>query len=150
MITFKKAKVDQAAVLSSLTIRSKKSWRYDDLFMEKMKEYLEVPESMIERDIVYTMNRGDELIGFFSLTNDGKNDYLEDFFLDPKYIGKGYGRKMWQYMIEIASNNMVMNIIIESEPFAEGFFEKMGAVKIGEKVSQAIDNRKLPIMSYFI
>ncbi len=150
MINFKKATPDQADALTKLAICSKKHWGYDEEILDQMKDYLSVPVTRIENEIVYTMYKDDDLIGFFSLTHQDRKECLEDFFLLPNYIGKGYGKKMWRYMLEVAANNFIMNIHFESEPLAEGFYEKMGAVKIGERVSHVSENRKLPIMSYFV
>lgn len=151
MIHFKKAKVEQTNVLTDLALRSQTVWYGDEGdFFDKVREHVAIPMSRVEYSLVYTMSDDDVVIGFFSLVFEEDNGCLKDFYVDPRYIGKGFGKKMWFYMLEVATNHFLMDIEFVSEPLAEGFFQKMGSVKIGEKVSHTMDNHKLPIMCYYI
>jgi len=38
------------------------------------------------------------IIGVFSFVKSENETELEYFYIDPRYIGKGYGKKMWEVM----------------------------------------------------
>lgn len=59
-----------------------------------------------------------------------KGLYLEDIFIDPAYRGKGYGKKLMQYLankaIEEKCGRFEWVVLDWNEP-AIGFYEKIGA-----------------------
>ena len=56
--------------------------------------------------------------------------YLEDFFIDPAYRGKGYGKALMQYLartaVEQKCGRFVWGVLEWNKP-AIGFYEKAGA-----------------------
>jgi len=58
----------------------------------------------------------------------------------PAYIGTGIGKELFLDAMEKAATLNVREIEIESDPNAEGFYERMGARKVGE-VDSEIDGQ---------
>lgn len=71
---------------------------------------------------------------------------LKDLFIEPKEIGKGYGKALWQYMIEVAKDLGIRTVHFHSDPHAENFYIMMGAKRIGEIESTVFEGRKLPLL----
>ena len=66
----------------------------------------------------------------------GKNGlYLEDLFIRPEYRAKGYGKKLLQYLIDIARQTdcgrMEWAVLDWNTPAIE-FYKKLGAVSMDE------------------
>jgi GNAT superfamily N-acetyltransferase len=132
-ISFEKATVDQAEFLTDLALKSNDHYKYRSVSEEEALKVFTVPEKRIRDDVVMVMKLEDNIIGFFSLCS-YKDNELYDFFLKPKYIGKGYGRIMFQQAKEVAQKLGWKKLEWESDPFSEGFYRKMGATEIPEKI----------------
>ena len=132
--------------LIALTIRSKAYWGYDAAFMESVREELQIPVAHIEAGYVHILEDAGNLIGFFSLI-EAKGKWELDFaFLDPPYIGHGYGRALWQAVVGEAQRLGLRSFAIVADPHAEGFYLRMGAERIGEIASASVKNRVLPVL----
>jgi hypothetical protein len=66
-------------------------------------------------------------------------------FLEPRAIGRGYGRLMWNKAVEQANQAGFSRLTIESDRFAEPFYLAMGARRIGTTRSP-VDGAPLPLL----
>jgi GNAT superfamily N-acetyltransferase len=133
-----------------LTIRSKAHWGYDDAFIKAVRDELEFRPSKFQPDFhVYILEQNCERLGFCSLLPINRETVeLHDLFLDPLHIGKGYGKQLWNYAVNLARDLGYDKLILTAEPHAEPFYVHQGAVRSGEKSSALINSRKLPLMEY--
>jgi len=135
-----------AHILTEIAVKAKKHWGYSDEQIETWRSELTITEGTIQKESVFQLNIDSKPIGVYSLrTLDDDTCEIEHFWLLPEYIGKGFGRRMFDHLLEIASQSGAKNIRIVSDPNAEGFYLKMGARKVGEEES-SIKGRALPIL----
>lgn len=140
------ATIQDREYLIDLTFRSKTTWGYDAAFMESVREELKVPAAHIQAGYVHILEDAGNTIGFFSLI-EGKGKWELDFaFIDVPYIGKGYGRVLWQAIMWQAKSRGIDSFTITADPNAEGFYLRMGAERIGEVPSGSIKNRMIPLL----
>ncbi len=142
----RKATIEDREELIALTFRSKAHWGYDAAFMESVREELKVPVKHIEAGYVHVLEDGENIIGFFSLIQANGKWELDFFFLHPQYIGKGFGRPLWEAVMEQARSIGIDSFAIVADPHAEGFYLRMKAERIGEVASSSIKNRMLPVL----
>ncbi|MCR6104862.1 GNAT family N-acetyltransferase [Salipaludibacillus agaradhaerens] len=140
----RKAKPEDSDKLSHLAYKSKSYWGYSQDFLKKCKDDLAVTGEYIEQNPVYLIEKDYKIIGFYSFAL--KNKQLEALFIDPDYIGKGIGKLLWFDLLDKAKELNLKEFTLESEPYAEGFYLKMGANKIGYTSSTVFPNRNLPLM----
>lgn len=126
-----KAVPELSPLLTQLAIDSNGYWNYRNVSEEEIRNLFFISEEMIEKGVFKVMKNGLEVIGFFGLV---KEQQLHAFFLAPSYIGKGYGKLLWNEAIAEAKKQGWQQIEFESDPFAAPFYRKMGAVEIPEKV----------------
>lgn len=146
---FRRAVPDESQVLTNLAIQSKAHWSYSEAFMKECEVLLHIPSDRITHDHVYVMLIQDHITGFYALVQNGEKAWLEDFFLDPTYIGEGLGKRMWYHMVSVARHHSIETIEWDSDPYAAPFYERMGAVKIGDTASGA-NQRTLPKYQYHV
>ncbi|WP_175615474.1 GNAT family N-acetyltransferase [Piscibacillus halophilus] len=147
MVYLREALVKDAAKLSEIAIRSKAHWGYDQRFIQQCKQDLTITVDYINQHHVFVLDSGEQIIGFFTFLRD-KEDCLDFLYIDPTFIGKGYGRLLWKDVIEKARELEIKRFTIDSDPHAKGFYEKMGAIQIAEVPSTVFENRMLPLMEY--
>lgn len=71
---------------------------------------------------------------------------LEDLWLEPEAIGAGHGRRLWEHAVAVARACGASAMELDAEPNAMGFYERMGAVRVGVTASSVVPGRELPRM----
>jgi len=142
------ARPEEAAALSELCFRSKAYWGYDDAFMDACREELMVNPSEIERRRVTVAELNGTIVGLYALDDDPPTGDVGLFFVSPEAIGTGVGRVLWDAMIARAREFGFKSLSIDADPNAEGFYLRMGAVRVGEAPSGSIPGRVLPHLGF--
>ena len=153
MATIRPARPEEAAALTMLCIRSKGHWGYDAGFMRQAAAALAISEAMIDtgRVLVAESEEG-SLLGVAAvekLAGAGRFD-LALMFVEPTAIRTGIGQRLFAAAVRIAAADGGKRLSILADPFAEAFYKKLGAVRIGEAPSDAIPGRRLPLLEYRI
>jgi N-acetylglutamate synthase-like GNAT family acetyltransferase len=148
----RQARPEECGVLTEVAMRSKAHWGYDAAFMANVRADLEViPEKFLPGFHVYVLENDEEIIGFYSLRPaDGEAIILEDLFIEPKHIGSGYGKQLWNHSVAVTRSLGYRKLTLISDPYAEPFYAHLGAVRIGETESNALAGRMLPVMEYVL
>jgi GNAT superfamily N-acetyltransferase len=146
-ITIRRADPAEWVALSDLALRSKAHWGYDEEFLDACREELTVAASDVERLRVTVADDAGAIVGFYALDGGPPETELCFFFVEPERIGGGIGRMLWRQCRATAAQIGASRIRIESDPYAEGFYLAMGAVRVGEAPSQSIPGRTLPVLS---
>jgi N-acetylglutamate synthase-like GNAT family acetyltransferase len=146
----RQARIDECPALTELAMRSKAHWGYDAAFMANVRADLEViPDKFMPYFHVYILEMENEMIGFYSLRRvDADTVALEDLFIEPKHVGHGYGKQLWDHSLRVAQSIGYRRLTLISDPYAEPFYARQGAVRIGEIESNALAGRMLPLMEY--
>ena len=142
--TIRRARVGEAGSLSELALRSKAHWGYHAEFLEAMRELLTFTERDLVDDLVYVLEQGREPVGVYRIVGNPPEGELSDLWLDPSFIGRSLGRRLFRHALDTAAAHGYRTLIIESDPNAEGFYAAMGADRIGERRSPS--GRILPLL----
>lgn len=86
------------------------------------------------------------ILGFTTLEGEPPKGVLGMLFVDPKAIGQGIGRLLFEHTIAAGREPGFAQITIDADPNAEPFYRTMGAVRIGNVPSGSIAGRVLPQM----
>ncbi|GAB2821133.1 GNAT family N-acetyltransferase [Lentzea nigeriaca] len=144
MVTLRRARPEEAGVLSEVAQAAKAHWGYDEAFLEAVREELTYsPDEVARRHMVVAELDG-AVIGFYSVDGEPPSGELGNLWLRPDRIGTGLGRVLWEHLISNAAAAGYEHLDIDAEPFAEGFYLRMGAERIGETPSGSIPGRVLP------
>jgi predicted N-acetyltransferase YhbS len=153
MATIRPARNEEAAALTALCLRSKAHWGYGALFMQQATAALTISEAMIDAGrILVAESQGGSLLGVAAVEKvDGAGRFdLALLFVEPTAIRSGIGQALFAAAVRIAAADGGKCLSILADPFAEAFYKKLGAVRIGEAPSDAIPGRLLPLLDYRI
>ena len=140
----------EADELTRVAIAAKKHWGYPDEWIELWQDELTyTPEIISSSDIYVGRNEGEVVFVYSVQRLSGKEYDLGGCWIAPKYIGKGYGRILFEHLQTTLESLGCTKLIIVSDPHAEGFYLKMGAVRVGEQPSKP-EGRVLPVLEYEI
>lgn len=150
MPNVRRAKPEESDLLTGIAFRSKAYWGHDASFLESARPELEFqPDKFLPHFHVYVLELEGEPVGFCSLIPvDEHAVELHDLFIEPSHIGKGYGRELWAYAVNLARNLGFKRLVLTADPNAELFYARLGAILVGEKASPVRLDRRLPVMEY--
>lgn len=141
------AKIEDAEVLSKIAFAAKSFWNYPENWLKLWKDALTITSEFVESNEVFLAELDGNVLGFYALILNSEKVQLEHLWVSPEKIGGGIGKKLLIDAIGKAKLLGATFIEIESDPNAEGFYRKQGAVKIGESKSEIEGQKRiLPIM----
>ncbi len=97
MLSIRIAKMNESEILSNIAARSEAYWGYDSIYMEKFRTIYKVTEEFISKNTIFVIEEGNDIIGFYVVLTENDMNSLEYFFIEPQYIGQGYGKLLWNH-----------------------------------------------------
>ncbi len=141
-IRIRRAEPAEAEKLSEIARLSKAHWGYSEAQIEEWREsFLTVSAEYIQKHSVWVAAEGD-VIAFAALEQDDGGAALEHLWVLPAYIGQGIGRRLFLHVARQAAE-----FTFTTDPHADGFYRKLGAIKIGE-VASIYQGRSLSVFRY--
>lgn len=147
-LSIRKALAHEYEVLSDIAIKSKAYWGYSDKFIQACQHELIVSEADLLNPLyTYWLAYDDNGIVAYTALKPINDDVIEldALFVSPNRLGRGIGKRLFQHILPLLCVSSYAYLEILSDPHAAGFYEKMGAKYIGDKASNYIKDRKLPI-----
>jgi len=142
----RRARPDEAASLRELAHRSKAHWPYSREFLTRVQPLLRLEGFDIVAHDVWVLEEADQAVGWHRVVMHGPVAELEDLWLEPRWIGTGQGRRLFEHAAAIARSHGAAAMEWDAEPFAEGFYAAMGGVEVGRTASAVEEGRTLPRM----
>ena len=114
--------------------------------MQACLEELTLDQCYIKSNPTFVIEVEGSTIGFYSLeyvsASEAELGYL---FVEPMFIGKGYGRKLMAHAQQKARDLGYSQIVIQGDPNAEQFYRAAGGSVVGTRKSTSIPDRELPL-----
>lgn len=146
----RKADINDVDYLSELVYNSENSLNFDENYMCIFKDKYNVNKEFIENSYSFCMVQDEEILGFLGLQENEATFELEFFYIKSDYIGKGYGKIMFQLLIEECKASNIKEFNLVTSPESMNFYTKLGAVKIGEVKSLIDCNRIIPKLKFVV
>jgi len=128
----RRATADDADALSDLAHRAKAHWGYPAHWMREWDAQLTIIPGYLELHDVWVSERDGTIVGMCALEDRGDRCNLEHVWVEPSLHGKGVGRALVMHALSEARSRQVAAVELLSDPFATGFYERLGARRIGE------------------
>jgi GNAT superfamily N-acetyltransferase len=147
-ITIRRAHSEDAQTLSQIALLSKAHWPYPKEYLEKCVEALRIDREYISAWPVFVAEVQNRPVGFFALKVINQEPRLDHLWILPEYIGKSVGAGLFKLATQEAQKLNWVSFRLAADPYAIGFYEKMGAVRIGTVQSRIKPDLFLPHMEY--
>ena len=131
-MNIRRAQESDAAELTRIAHEAKRYWGYPERWIELWRDDLTFSPELIAGNEVYVAEEGGEALGCYGLVAAA----LEHFWIRPSAMGKGLGRRLFEHAAAVAAARGVSVLEIDSDPNAEPFYLRMGAVRVSEVLSQ--------------
>lgn len=154
-IQIEKAREQDAEVLTTISFAAKRYWNYPAHFYDIWKDELTITGEYILQNTVNKAIYKKLIVGFYSIIENKfdslsgdtfvqKGFWLEHIFIHPHYHGMGIGRKMIEHVKLISNERGITSLLIFVDPFAKGFYNKIGADYLYDTKS-SIPDRLTPV-----
>jgi GNAT superfamily N-acetyltransferase len=143
-VLIRPARPDEAAMLAGLAVRAKGHWPYPAEFLARFARTLALTPEVVAANDVHVGERAGEVRGFYTLLHRGELVVLDDLWLEPAEIGRGSGRLLFEHAVARATARGGQVLEWEAEPYAAGFYERMGGVTV--RWTDSPLGRQLPVM----
>lgn len=146
-IGIRRASPDEAATLTEIAHAAKRHWGYPEEWIEHWKLDLTITPDFVANNEVLVATINSQIVGCCALVVSDSLAELEHMWISPEYIGSGVGRSLFDHVKARATQLQLRALELSADPNAEGFYERMGATRIGE-IQASVDgkSRVLPRM----
>jgi predicted N-acetyltransferase YhbS len=151
--TVRQAKPEEQRELTHLSVRATMHAGHDEAFIDRTMPSLTITLPLISADCVQVaQDNSDRVVGVVAVTPTMLQGIalLQAIFVDPVCWKRGIGRVLFEAAVARAKGMKAGAIMIYAEPSAVGFYERMGAIRIGEGPLFLSPETVLPHFLYII
>lgn len=145
------ARPEDAARLTGIAFAAKRHWGYPDRWMESWRDVLTVNPDFIASHETFSAVVDGLTVGFYALGQKGNRLDLLHMWVLPDWMRRGIGRSLFCHALERTKILGFKELEIESDPNAEGFYQRLGAHRVGVSIHTVDQHRReLPVLIYQI
>jgi GNAT superfamily N-acetyltransferase len=146
-----RARPEDAAILTAIAFDAKRHWGYPEAWIESWRDVLEISPEFISGHETYVAMDDRCAVGFCALSGAGRRMSLLHLWVRLAAMGRGVGRALFAHAANRTKELGFRALEIESDPNAEGFYLRMGARRIGSRITELDGQRReLPVLIYEI
>lgn len=146
--------------LTAIAFSAKRHWKYPSAYYETWKDELTITPQYISDNRVCSAIYKGTIVGFYSIVENhadfysgevfvAKGIWLEHLFILPEYHKLGIGGLLMDHLKAALILEGKNRVYIFVDPFASGFYNKLGAKFLYESKS-SIPNRLIPVYEWRI
>ena len=142
-VLFRPARPDDAEALTELAHAAKRHWGYDEAWIALWRPALTFTRESLEALRVVVAEDAGAPVGVAAVSTEGAQAELEHLWIHPSHRGTGLGRALLAHAAAKAREAGALTLGIDSDPHAEAFYRRQGAVRVGS-VPSTPEGRSLP------
>jgi GNAT superfamily N-acetyltransferase len=144
-ISIRPARPEEGERLREVALAAKAHWGYDEDWVRGWAAQGDFSPEALAAKPVLVADLGGRAIGFASLIPQGETCVLDDLWVDPDWIGRGLGTRLFEACVERARDLGATRLEWEAEPNAVAFYEKLGGGYLRDSEPTEL-NRAIPVM----
>jgi len=141
-LKIRRANPNESEILTALAHAAKRHWRYPENWIEAWKAELTITQDFIADNEVFVAIVEGEIAGCCALVVNTIAE-LEHMWIDPQLMGNGVGRALFEHATRRAQALGFRSLELSADPNAEGFYQHMGALKIGDMPAEVLGHSRL-------
>jgi len=143
-------RASDAKALTDLAQRAKAHWGYPAEWLQMWNGELTISGDYLLAHRSFVADSGGKKVGLCVLEIRGKHAELGHVWVAPECHRMGIGTALVARALEAAAKAGVRSVTILSDPFAEGFYTRLGARKLREQPAPmpGAPDRVMPVMEF--
>jgi GNAT superfamily N-acetyltransferase len=135
-ITIRSGSPDEGTRLKEIAIASKGHWGYPPERVREWADRGDFDRRTLEQLTLFVADTGERVVAWASVEPRGDVAWLADLWVEPEWIGKGLGARLFRQAAEHGRSSGARVMEWEAEPNALGFYEKMGGRYVRDSTSE--------------
>jgi N-acetylglutamate synthase-like GNAT family acetyltransferase len=131
-MTIRRARSEDADALSDLAHRAKAHWGYPAAWMREWDAQLTIIPGYLDLHDVFVAEKDGSIVGMCALEDRHDRWHLEHVWVEPSEHGHGVGRALVLHALDEARRRHEGNVELLADPYASGFYERLGARRAGD------------------
>jgi N-acetylglutamate synthase-like GNAT family acetyltransferase len=142
-----RAHPEEADKLTEIAHAAKRHWNYPETWIQQWRIELTITREFITANEVFAATINGEIVGCCALVVTDSLAEIEHMWIRPEQMRSGVGRALFEHARARAIERGATVLELSADPYAEGFYARMGAKRIAE-ISANMDgqSRVLPRM----
>ena len=141
------AQPTDAATLTSIAHAAKRHWGYPESWITVWADQLTITAESIQTRPTWIALESGIAVGFFQLSQLGRAVRLDHLWVLPEAMGRGIGTALFHAACAEGTRMGWPTLRLISDPHAEGFYLRRGAVRIGTDFDECQGTvRELPVL----
>jgi len=146
MVTLRPLLEHECPAASALCMRSKARWGYDRAFLAACRGELTIRADDLARCPTVVAMTDRDMAGVAQVSAAPSGCFLEKLFVAPERMGEGIGRRLFLWASDCAESLGARTLVVEADPGAVPFYERMGCIRTGSVPSGSIPGRRIPVL----
>src|SRR5689334_22568081 len=121
----------EAATLTEIAFAAKRHWNYPESWIAHWRSMLTITPEFLATHETFAAREGQRILGFAALVAEADELRLEHLWVRPAELKHGVGRALFRHAQHRAQDLGFESFDVESDPNSAGFYEHMGAERIG-------------------
>lgn len=130
-VSLQSAQPADASVLTAIAHAAKRHWGYPEAWIARWTDSLTLTPDYFGRHPVVLARAGEAIVGFYALRFAADAAQLDHLWVLPAAMGQGLGRALFTHAASAARQQGATRLWVESDPYAEGFYQHLGMVRFG-------------------
>ena len=126
-----RAQPDDAVALTEIAFAAKRHWNYPETWIREWADLLTITPEYIREHPTFLMATDREILGFAAIAFAEGEAVIQHLWVRPSAMRRGIGAALFAACETAAREASANRLIVESDPHAEGFYQRMGAIPIG-------------------
>ena len=131
-IEIRRANPEEADTLTEIAHAAKRHWNYPESWIRQWQTDLTITREFIATNEVFAATINGEIVGCCALVLTDSLAEIEHMWIRPEQMGSGVGRALFEHARARAVERGANALELSADPYAEGFYARMGAKRIGE------------------
>ena len=131
-IGIRHAQPSEGELLTAIAHAAKRHWGYPEKWIEQWQIDLTITPEFIADNEVFVAIVNDSIAGCCALVVTGALAEIEHMWINPEHMGSGVGRALFEHARDRARELQLPVLELSADPNAEGFYERMGAKRVGD------------------
>jgi len=145
-VTLRRARPSEAKAVRELIVRSMAHWDRPPAYLAEARSLMSLSPEDIKRDEAWVMTDGARVVGFLRVSLSGADAEIEELHLEPGWIGRGLGRRVFERAVEAARTLGADRLVWSTDRYALGFYLAMGGIVTGSTPSGIAGDEHLTTM----
>lgn len=131
-IEIRRANPEDADTLTEIAHAAKRHWNYPESWIQQWQADLTITGEFIATHEVFVAAIKGTIAGCCALVMRDALAEIEHMWIRPEQMGAGVGRALFEHARKRAVERGANVLELSADPYAEGFYARLGAKRIGE------------------